>query len=62
MGDIYVRGRSVGGRVAHAVGAGLRADVAVFSFLERFTLRFDLAKTVNDATPMQFWFGFQNTF
>ncbi len=62
LGDVYVRGNSVGGRVAHALGAGLRADVAVFSFIERATLRFDIAKTINDATPLQFWFGVQHAF
>ncbi|HEX4611760.1 MAG TPA: M1 family aminopeptidase, partial [Urbifossiella sp.] len=62
VGDVYVGGHSVGGRVAHAVGAGLRADIAMFSFIERATLRFDVAKTVNDATPVQIWFGVQNAF
>ena len=60
-GAVYTDGRSVGG-VAHAVGAGLRADVAVFSFIERAVLRFDVAKTVNAATGMQFWFGVQHPF
>ena len=32
-------------------------DVAVFSFIERATFRFDVAKTINAATPWQFWFG-----
>jgi hypothetical protein len=62
VGDVYANGRSVGGRVAHALGAGARVDVAVFSFIERATLRFDFAKTVNDATPFQFWFGLQHAF
>lgn len=61
-GDIYANGRSVGGRVAHALGAGVRVDVAVFSFIERATLRLDLAKTVNDNTPFQLWFGLQHAF
>ncbi|MBX9626638.1 MAG: BamA/TamA family outer membrane protein, partial [Gemmataceae bacterium] len=61
-GDIYANGRSVGGRVAYAVGAGLRVDAAVFSFIERATLRLDLAKTVNDNTPFQLWFGLQHAF
>ena len=56
------RGRTVGGTVAHAVGAGVRVDVAVFSFIERATLRFDVAKTINDATPFQFWFGVQHAY
>jgi len=62
VGEVYVRGRGVGGGVAHALGAGVRADVAFFSFLERMTLRFDAAKTINDATPFQFWFGVQQAF
>lgn len=62
IGDVYANGRSVGGRVAQAVGAGVRVDVAVFSFIERATLRFDVAKTVNDSTPVQFWFGVQHAF
>ena len=35
----------------HALGAGLRADVAWFSFIERTVVRIDVAKTVNAATP-----------
>ncbi|MBX9580237.1 MAG: hypothetical protein K2X87_08000 [Gemmataceae bacterium] len=62
MGDVYANGRSVGGRVAHALGAGVRVDVAVFSFIERATLRLDVAKTVNDNTPFQLWFGLQHAF
>ena len=62
VGDVYANGKSVGGRVAHALGGGLRVDVAVFSFIERATLRFDFAKTINDATPFQFWFGLQHAF
>ncbi len=60
-GNIFANGQSVGG-VAHALGAGLRVDVAVFSFIERATLRFDVAKTINAATPWQFWFGMQQAF
>ena len=52
----------VGGRVAHALGAGLRVDVAIFSFIERATFRFDVAKTINDSTPFQLWFGMQHAF
>ncbi len=62
VGEVYVGGRGVGGGVAHALGAGVRADVAVFSFIERITFRFDMAKTVNDSTPFQFWFGVQQAF
>ena len=62
VGDVYANGRSVGGRVAHAVGGGVRVDMAVFSFLERATLRFDVGKTINDSTPFQFWFGVAHAF
>jgi hemolysin activation/secretion protein len=61
VGDAYTRGRSPGS-VAHAVGLGLRTELAIFSFIERMTLRVDAAKTVNDNTPWQFWFGLQHPF
>jgi len=61
VGAIYADGRSVGG-VAHALGVGLRVDTAIFSFIERATLRFDVGKTINDSTPFQFWFGVQHAF
>ncbi len=56
VGDAYVRGQALG-PVAHALGAGLRIDLAFFSFVERATIRFDLAKTINSSAPLQFWFG-----
>lgn len=62
VGSIYTDGRQVGTNVAHAVGAGLRLDTAIFSFIERCTLRFDVGKTINDNTPFQFWFGVQHAF
>ncbi|MBP3956848.1 BamA/TamA family outer membrane protein [Gemmata sp. G18] len=62
VGAVYANGRAVGGNVAHAVGAGLRVDVAVFSFIERATLRFDVGKSLNGGTPLQFWFGVQHSF
>ena len=49
VGDVYANGRSVGGRGARASAPGLRVDVAMFSFIERATLRFDVGKTINDA-------------
>jgi hypothetical protein len=60
-GDAYIRGHQVGD-VAHALGAGLRVNVAWFGLIERTTLRFDVAKTVNDSSPVQFWFGIQHPF
>jgi len=61
VGGVYSSGNLVG-NTAHAIGMGLRVDVAVFSFIERATLRFDVAKTLNAATPFQFWFGLQHAF
>lgn len=61
VGAIYAHGKSVGG-VAHALGMGLRADLAIFSFIERAVVRFDVGKTINAATPIQFWFGIQHAF
>jgi len=60
-GNAYVSGRQVG-PVAHALGVGLRLDLAWFSFVERSTLRLDLAKTLNSNTGTQVWFGFQHPF
>jgi hypothetical protein len=56
VGNAYVQGHSEGD-VAHGVGAGLRLDVTWFSFVERTTLRMDIAKILNAPTPIQVWFG-----
>jgi hypothetical protein len=61
VGDAYVSGHPVG-PVAHAVGAGLRLDVSWFSFVERTTLRLDVAKTVNADTGVQVWLGLNHPF
>jgi hypothetical protein len=61
VGAVYANGRSVDG-VAHALGCGFRVDLALFSFIERATVRFDVAKTINANTPFQFWFGVQHPF
>jgi len=61
VGEVYLNNRSVGG-VAEAVGAGLRLDVAWFTFVERTILRFDFAKTINSDQPMQFWAGLEHPF
>jgi hypothetical protein len=61
VGNAYLAGHGVGS-VAQAVGCGLRLDVAWLSFVERTTLRFDVAKTINASTPTQFWFGIQHPF
>ena len=56
VGDAYSSNHEVGS-IAHAVGGGLRLDVAWFSFVERTTFRFDVAKTVNENSPWQVWIG-----
>ena len=61
IGDAYTRGHAVG-PIAHALGAGIRMDLAIFGFVERSTLRFDVAKTVNADSPLQFWLGIQHPF
>jgi len=60
-GDVYLSGRSIGG-VSEAVGAGLRLDLAWFTFVERTILRFDAAQTENARTPPQFWLGIEHPF
>ena len=49
-------------RHAHGVGAGLRLDVSWISFVERTTLRLDVAKSVNADTGVQVWFGVNQPF
>jgi Peptidase family M1 domain len=61
VGEIFVNNHSVDG-VAQALGVGLRADVAWFSFIERTIVRFDVAKTVNESSPWQFWIGMEHAF
>jgi hypothetical protein len=61
VGDMYLNGHSQG-PVAHAIGIGLRLDVDFFSFLERATIRFDVAKTIGQNSAPQFWFGVQQPF
>jgi hypothetical protein len=61
VGAIYVNGHR-NGNVAHALGIGIRVDTAIFSFIERATLRIDVAKTLNANSPVQVWFGVQHPF
>jgi hypothetical protein len=61
VGDVFSLGQSVGG-VSQAVGAGLRLDVAWFTFVERTIIRIDAAKTVNSPAPMQIWAGIEHPF
>jgi hypothetical protein len=52
IGAAYVNGKTIT-NTAYALGAGIRADLAIFSFI---------AKTINAASPWQFWFGVQHPF
>ncbi len=61
VGDAYVNGHSIGA-TAHAVGLGLRFDVAWLGLIERTILRLDIAKAIGGDTPVQFWFGVQHPF
>jgi hypothetical protein len=61
VGDVYLKGQSVGG-ISEAVGAGLRLDVAWFTFVERTIFRIDAAKTLNSTAPMQVWAGIEHPF
>ncbi|MGH7223817.1 MAG: M1 family aminopeptidase, partial [Gemmataceae bacterium] len=60
-GNVYLKGQSIGG-VAEAVGAGLRLDVAWFTFVERTILRLDAARTIDSAAPTQIWAGIEHPF
>ncbi|HKB39689.1 MAG TPA: hypothetical protein VKD72_24850, partial [Gemmataceae bacterium] len=61
VGDMYLDRHSLG-PVAYAVGVGIRLDVAFFSFLERATIRFDIAQAIDSNLGPQFWFGVQQPF
>jgi hypothetical protein len=61
IGDCYVSGHSLG-PTAHAVGAGLRVDVAWLGLIERTMIRLDIAKAIGGDTPVQVWFGVQHPF
>ena len=55
-GNAYVNGHS-DGPVAQGVGGGLRFDVTWFGFVERTTLRIDVARAINIDGPVQLWFA-----
>ncbi len=61
VGNAYLRGHALGD-VAHAVGAGVYFDVNWFSFVERTSIRLDVAQTLNTSAPLQFNFYFQHPF
>jgi hypothetical protein len=56
VGDAYTNGRAPG-PTPEGVGLGLRLDITWFGFVERTTLRLDVAKAVNLNTPIQFSLG-----
>jgi hemolysin activation/secretion protein len=60
-GNSYINGHTLGS-IAYAPGIGLRWDVSWFGLIERTTLRFDVARTINDNSPWQFWVGIQHPF
>ena len=49
-------------RTLHGVGAGLRADVRLMSFLERGALRLDLAQPIGIGQSPVVWLGFSQAF
>ncbi|HQR06234.1 MAG TPA: M1 family aminopeptidase [Gemmatales bacterium] len=61
VGEIYLNNNSNGG-VVHSFGAGLRFDLGWLGFIERTTVRLDVAKAVNQNDSVQFWFGLQHAF
>src|SRR5262249_10184042 len=61
VGEAYVNGKPIDS-VAHAIGAGLRLDVAWFSCVERTTLRLDVAQSINTNTGIQVWVGINHPF
>ena len=61
VGDALAAGHSAG-PVAHALGAGVRFDAVLLSFVERATFRFDFAQTLGQETGPQFWFGINQPF
>lgn len=62
VGQSYLRGNW--GPVVHGVGVGFRLDVALFGFLERASLRMDLAQPVGIGTKRGpvLWFGLNQVF
>jgi hypothetical protein len=60
VGQSYLDGRW--GPVVHGPGFGLRLDVTLFSFLERATLRADLAQPIGISGGPVIWFGLNQVF
>jgi tetratricopeptide (TPR) repeat protein len=61
VGNTYVQGHQVA-PVAHGVGIGLRLDMAWLSFVERSTLRLDVARSITTSTGTQVWLGINQPF
>ena len=61
VGQSYLAGDW--GPVVHGVGAGLRLDTTLFAFLERATLRFDIAQPIGlGGNGPVLWFGLNQVF
>jgi len=60
VGQSYLRGDW--GPVIHGVGTGLRFDVSLFAFLERATLRVDIAEPIGLGQGPVIWFGLNQVF
>jgi hypothetical protein len=62
VGESYLRGQW--GPVVHGVGVGLRIDLALFAFLERASIRIDLAQPVGlgPSRGPVLWFGLNQVF
>ena len=60
-GNAYLDHQKLGATL-FAPGVGLRLNLAWLSFVERSTLRFDVAKCLNSPAPAQFWIGFEQPF
>ena len=50
------------GPVVHGPGLGLRCDMILFSFLERATLRLDIAQPIGVHGGPVIWFGINQVF
>ncbi len=60
VGESYLGSHWTG--VVHGVGVGLRVDTSLFSFLERASLRVDIAQPVNLPKGPIIWFGINQVF
>ena len=49
-------------KLVHGVGVGVRLDVSLFAFLERASLRMDLAQSIGLGRGPIVWFGLNQVF